>query len=268
VNLKLAPTLLLLVVLGACSNYQERTRPYRPATEAAAEDGADGERLFQRDCGWCHGSDGAGTNRGPSLLDSTNGPALTHFVLTTGRMPLNFPQQRVQRTEPAYDDASITEIVEYVESLGQSGPDIPEPDLEEAELHLGLELYQENCAACHSTSGVGGALATGDEVGSESYASEPRANIAPDIDASTPTEIAEAMITGPGTMPVFGNETFSDEEIDSVVRYVVYLQQPDNRGGAPVGGVGPVAEGAIAWTLGIGLLLGVARLLGTRSGKP
>ena len=76
------------------------------------------------------------------------------------------------------------------------------------------------------------------------------------------------MITGPGTMPVFGNETFSDEEIDSIVRYTVYLQQPDNRGGAPVGGVGPVAEGAIAWTLGIGLLLGVARLLGTRSGKP
>ena len=76
------------------------------------------------------------------------------------------------------------------------------------------------------------------------------------------------MITGPGTMPVFGNETFSDEEIDSVVRYVVYLQQPDNRGGAPVGGIGPVAEGAVAWTLGIGLLLGVARLLGTRSGKP
>jgi len=266
---RVAVAATLVLVLSACSNQQEPATPFRPAIEAGEGEGTSGERLFQRDCGWCHGSEGDGTDRGPSLLDGTNGSALTHFVLTTGRMPLDFPQQRVQRTEPSYDDEAIASIVEYVDSFGQTGPDIPDLNLDEAELQLGLELYQENCAACHSTSGAGGALATGDETGSTAtYASEPRANIAPEVDASSPTEIAEAMITGPGTMPVFGNETFSNEEIDSIVRYVVYLQHPDNRGGAPFGGVGPVAEGAVAWMIGIGLLLAIARLLGTKSGPP
>ena len=258
---------LAALILAGCDAYEQRERPFRPAAIAAVGDVEDGETLYQRDCAWCHGARGQGTNRAPNLIEGTNGPALTHFVLTTGRMPLNFPEQRVQRSEPAYDEDRIEAIVSYVESFGQEGPDIPDVDLEDADLQLGLELYQENCAACHSTTGAGGALGTGDVARDPAGQQTDRANVAPELDASTPTEVAEAMLTGPGTMPVFGHETFSDEQIDGITRYVVYLQNPENRGGAGIGGIGPVAEGAVGWIVGLGLLLLFVRVLGTRTGE-
>jgi quinol---cytochrome-c reductase cytochrome c subunit len=91
------------------------------------------------------------------------------------------------------------------------------------------------------------------------------ANIAPGLEAATPTEVAEAMLTGPGPMPVFGAETFPKEELDSIVRYVAYLQNPDDRGGADIGRIGPVAEGAVGWIVGLGLVLVLTRWLGTRA---
>jgi ubiquinol-cytochrome c reductase cytochrome c subunit len=261
----LQASVLLVMALSAC--YDSRDGPYRPAIVAQADGPVDGGELYLRDCGWCHGAQGEGTQRGPDLRSGTNGPALTHFTLTTGRMPLDSPDEPMRRRQPIYDSDEIDAIVSYMSTFDQAGPPIPVVDLEAAELSLGGELYQENCAACHSTSGIGGALASGDTAELRGAGAESKPNIASDLHASTPTEIAEAMLTGPGTMPVFGRETLSDEEIDAIVRYVVYLQHPNNRGGFGGGGIGPVAEGAFGWLLGLGALLVFIRWLGTRTGE-
>jgi ubiquinol-cytochrome c reductase cytochrome c subunit len=256
-----------LLLAGSCSYTEDAARPYRPPLRTEVAGTNTGAKLFARDCAWCHGARGEGTEFGPDLVSGTNGPAMTHFMLASGRMPLDYPEQRTNRREPSYSDAEIADIVEYVAGFGQPGPDIPQLNLEAADIALGVELYQENCAACHSTSGIGGALASGHTDELAEVQVERPANVAPGLADSSPAEIAEAILVGPGTMPVFGPETFTSEEVDAIVRYVVYLQDPDNRGGAGIGGVGPVAEGAVGWFLGLGLLLLLIRWLGTRAGE-
>jgi ubiquinol-cytochrome c reductase cytochrome c subunit len=234
--------------------------PYRPAI-VAQPDGADsGEELYLRECAWCHGARGEGTPRAPDIITGTGGAALTDFMLSSGRMPLDYPEQGSRRRPPAFTEAQIASIVDYVSTFDVSGPDVPEVDLELGDLVLGQELYAENCAACHSTTLIGGAL-TSLEPGTR------RTVNAPGLRSSTPTEVAEAMLTGPGAMPVFGSDTFTPQESTSIVRYVNALQDPRDRGGAPLGHVGPVTEGAVAWILGLGALLGVARWIGTRTGE-
>jgi len=89
----------------------------------------------------------------------------------------------------------------------------------------------------------------------------------PDLAGSAPTEVGEAVRTGPGAMPRFGPGLVDDDELDALVRYTEHLQQPEDRGGAPIGHVGPVAEGAVGWLIGLGVLLLFARWVGTRRGE-
>ena len=64
-----------------------------------------------------------------------------------------------------------------------------------ADTALGSELFSTNCAQCHGFAGAGGALTYGKN--------------APSLNASTPTQIYEAMLTGPEAMPVFGDGTIT-----------------------------------------------------------
>jgi ubiquinol-cytochrome c reductase cytochrome c subunit len=114
----------------------------------------------------------------------------------------------------------------------------------------GSELYQDNCAACHGTAGAGAALTSG--------------VVAPDLYASSALETVEAIRIGPGTMPVFGPETLDDEQVDAIAGYVRYLDDPADRGGAPLGRVGPVTEGMVGWLIGLGSLVIAIRLIGTK----
>jgi ubiquinol-cytochrome c reductase cytochrome c subunit len=68
-------------------------------------------------------------------------------------------------------------------------------------------------------------------------------------------------------MPVFGSELVSDDDINSLVRYVLYLQEPRDAGGLPIGRVGPVAEGAVGWLFGLGALILFIRWVGTKVGE-
>lgn len=248
-----------IAALGACAYTSDLTSPYR-SQEPVADGPERGRVLYLRDCAWCHATDGAGTGRGPDLINGTNGPAMTDFMLSTGRMPINDPSEPTRLSPPSYGPAEIEDLVTYVSSLGGQGPPIPVVDPGAGDLALGLQLYQENCAACHSTTGVGGALAAGPDPFDESL-------IAPALLRSTPVQIAEAMHVGPGTMPVFGRETFSEMEVNSIVRYLGHLQRPEDRGGLPLGHVGPVTEGAIGWLVGVGAALLIIRLIGTRVGE-
>lgn len=254
---------LTTVALAACSYVGGRTEPFRQPAREEPGGLSRGRDLYMRDCAWCHGSEAEGTIRGPDLVGGTNGEAFTHFMLTTGRMPINEPTDPVTRRDSVYTEGEIEDIVEFAASLGGEGPTIPDVDPGVGDLSLGFGLYQENCAACHSTTGIGGALTTGRAGALEGELAERSGIIAPAIEDASPTEIAEAMAVGPGTMPVFSDETFEDGEVDAIVRYVVYLQDPDDRGGADLGGVGPVTEGAIALAVGLGALLLLIRWTGT-----
>ena len=251
---------LSMLALSSCSYLDRDLDPYRPPLAETVR--ADGKTLYSRDCAWCHGAGALGTERGPDLVSGTNGPALTDFVLSTGRMPLDDPQERSVHREPSYDAREIAAIVDYVQTFNPPGPDIPEVDTEIGATPEGLELYLENCAACHAATGIGAAITSG-----RSRDPFPTSIIAPTLAESTRLEVAEAVRTGPGTMPVFGTGLLSDEELDEIVGYVDYLQEPEDRGGAPVGRIGPVAEGAVGWLIGVVALILLIRWMGTRTGE-
>ncbi len=203
---------------------------------------AKGHQLFLTSCSSCHGADGGGTEKGPSLIGV--GAAAADFQLTTGRMPLADPDTQAVRKPRAFNHEEIDALVAYVASLGD-GPPIPDVNPADGDLSLGSSLFLNNCAACHSASGVGGAL---------SYGSD-----APALNSATAQQIGEAIRTGPGQMPVFGPDTLSDHQLNSIVRYVRYLRDPEDPGGFSLGRIGPITEGMVALLLGIPLLLFVSR---------
>ncbi len=265
-----ARRLLLLLAplfLGACSYFQGQAAPYRPAGGIVSPGPAGGFQLYQRDCAWCHGNRAQGTANGPTLVGV--GPALTDFMLSTGRMPVTTPSQKdALHRNPAYPPEDIAAIVAYVKSLAPGGPDIPVVDTARGNLTEGLNLYQANCAACHSTTGEGGALATGRAGVVNGFTLTTKGLVAPPLLRATPTQIAEAMRTGPPGMPVFGEAAFPNSQVDSIARYVVYLQRVKNPGGFPLGRIGPVAEGAVGWLVGLAILLLLTRWIGTALPKP
>ena len=197
---------------------------------------ARGAELYLIGCSSCHGAGGVGTDQAPTLIGV--GAASADFYLTTGRMPAaaGTPYQP-PRKEPAYSPEDIEALVAYVASLG-AGPPIPDVDVATADLAHGGVLFRANCASCHQAAGAGGALSYG--------------QYAPPLDEATPTQVVEAMRTGPGEMPVFNATTLNDQDANDIAAYVRYLHDPDNRGGAALGGNGPVPEGAVALIVGLG----------------
>jgi ubiquinol-cytochrome c reductase cytochrome c subunit len=227
----------------------------------------DVRQVYLADCGVCHGSDGRGTGRGPTLVDV--GRASLDYELSSGRMPLAgvgraddrpgtplqpLPNQAAsdpnivpRRHAPAYEPGLIAQLVNYVWTLtGGGGPDIP--SIGEGNLAEGGSLFRLQCAACHAWAGDGGALVRIQ---------------APALHAATDIQIAEAIRVGPGQMPVFGTAALTDEQLAGVVAYVRYLDQPDDRGGEPLWHLGPFAEGALALVAVGGLVL-FSRWIGER----
>lgn len=222
----------------------------QPSSQQAPEasgppfaDAAAGRSVYVARCASCHGPDGAGTDRAPSLVGV--GAAAADFELRTGRMPFTGPPgTQAVRKPPAFDDQTIRDLVDYVASLGP-GPAIPNPTVDPRAVSAGQRLFIANCAPCHGATGNGGAVGGG--------------ALAPPLDKATPLDVAEAMIIGPGQMPVFSS--FGDDERNAVVSYVTYLQAAVHPGGFSIGGVGPVPEGFVGWVLGLGLLLVIVVLI-------
>ena len=76
--------------------------------------------------------------------------------------------------------------------------------------------------------------------------------------------MAEAMKIGPGVMPVFRGGAYTRQDVNDVAAYVQALDAGvAGRGGVDLRG-GPVAEGFVAWMVGLGLLVLAARLIGGR----
>lgn len=233
---------ILLAVAGAIAT-TALVPPAVAQTELEAGSVERGARLYQANCTTCHGAEGQGVGDWPPIADA--GEAAADFQLRTGRMPFaqEFGEQ-AQRKPPAYDEQEIRDLVAFVGSLGD-GPPIPDVTLDEDLLSEGQQLFASNCAPCHGASANGGALGGG--------------AIAWPLTDSPPRIVAEAMITGPGQMPVFD---VSDEQLTAIVTYVEYLRNAPSPGGFAIGGIGPVPEGFVAWVVGISLLVLIVYLVG------
>lgn len=244
----------LVALTGSAPSAQPGRILAQAPPEDLSEEELAGRILYLRDCGWCHGSRGEGSIYGPGLTGS--GAASTDFMLRTGRMPIEEPATDPPPSTPAYGPQAIARLVAYAATLGE-GPEVPDVRPAEGDLPRGAILYQEHCAACHSSTGVGAALTQGE--------------VAPSVRASTPVEIGEAVRVGgaglvTGDMPRFDEATLPDEDLDSLVRYIVeVLQRPPDEGGAGLNHLGPVAEGFVAVFLALPLLALFIRWIGTRS---
>ena len=82
----------------------------------------------------------------------------------------------------------------------------------------------------------------------------------PEGTPSSPTQVGEAVLVGPGAMPIFGAVT--DDDLDDLAAYVQRLQDDNSTGAVSLGGVGPVAEGLAAIALGLGAIVALTRWIG------
>jgi len=124
----------------------------RPLVNAGAKDLADGQKIFDSQCAWCHGTAGTG-GTGPNLQRTTLRNAATDAALAqlvrTGIPGTEMPSFAIALTERmAWQTAA------YVKSLGRTKAK-PLP----GDPARGSALYGSNgCASCHVLSGSGGAL--------------------------------------------------------------------------------------------------------------
>ncbi len=244
--LLLAPLALSLAVVALARPAKARV----PAPLAAAAQEPDlelGERLYLRDCAFCHGAEGEGTPRGQSLKDV--GPAEVHYAVTTGRMPIQEPGDERRRREVKYKPEEVEAMIAHMRGFIPPEPEIPEVNVKEGDLSEGALFFLSECAGCHQWSGAGGAL-----MGRE----------APGLKEATPTQIAEAIRVGPPSMPAYGEEVLDEEQLNSVVKYVLYLREPEDRGGHGLWHMGPFAEGLAAWVVGISVLILAVLWIGER----
>jgi ubiquinol-cytochrome c reductase cytochrome c subunit len=239
-----AVVLLGLVAIGmgyaALTTQASAATPGTVSTQSIAE----GRALFAVSCATCHGVNAQGTSQAPSLIGV--GAAAVDFQMSTGRMPAKEVGPEMDRKPPQFSSRQIHQIADYIQSLG-GGPTIPsgaEVTTSGADLALGQSLFITDCAQCHNFDGAGGALTYG--------------KFAPALTASTPTQIYEAMQTGPEAMPVFPDSTITPDQKRAVIAYITKLRAEPNPGGFSLGRIGPVTEGIVGFLVGIGVLVFLA----------
>jgi ubiquinol-cytochrome c reductase cytochrome c subunit len=221
-----------------------------------------GQELYNENaCISCHGSNLQGVeNRGPSLIGV--GDAAVYFQVSSGRMPLARQEAQATRkpTLPIFDpdteegQANLDALGAYVQANG-GGPTRPESRgeaLRGDDPARGGELFRLNCASCHNFTGRGGALSSG--------------KYAPHLDQASETQIYTAMLTGPQNMPKFSDRQLTPEEKEDIIAYVKSVSGQDNSvGGYAAGGIGPTAEGIVAFIVGLAAMIGIAIWLGAKA---
>jgi ubiquinol-cytochrome c reductase cytochrome c subunit len=208
---------------------------------------ATGKTLYDAGCASCHGLALNGT---PGVAPSLRGvgPGPVDFYLSTGRMPLEQPQEEPMRNPPLYNRQQIDGLIAYVSSYG--GPPAPATDPNSGDLALGLHEFTLHCAGCHQMVGRGGLTINA---------------VTPNLQQATPLQIAEAVRMGPYLMPHFDVKQIDQHQLDSLVRYVLWTRKPDNAGGWGIENIGPIPEGIVAWFIALAALVIVARLIGERN---
>jgi ubiquinol-cytochrome c reductase cytochrome c subunit len=222
-----------------------------------------GGHLYGRYCLACHGANGSGVSGGEAgfgpgrneTVQKRLGPPLrgagalsADFYLRTGYMPLRQAGEQPRRSRVLFDEREIEDLVAYVASLGR-GPPVPTPNPERGSLSDGQRLFTDRCAGCHQVVAEGGYLTDA---------------IAPPLADAPATQVAEAIRIGPYVMPRFSTRDLSTQQVDSIVRYVEWAKNPDDRGGWAIGHIGPVPEGLVTWFLAAAVLVASCVVLGRR----
>ena len=223
------------------------------APGAYAEDGQlsdvalKGKALFDTSCITCHGPGAQGVEgRGPSLIGV--GSASVEFQVGTGRMPMTRQEAQAEEKPPKFDKDQTQQIGQYIQELG-GGPQVPAGELTDDlksnpdALAKGGSLFRLNCTSCHGYGGGGGALSSG--------------KYAPSLGKATPEQIYAAMLTGPQSMPVFGDNQLTPDQKREIITYITtQIQQDKDPGGLfNLGRYGPVTEGLAIFIVGITILV-------------
>ena len=243
---------VVALVYGALTRTGSGAQASAPAS--AQQDIAQGKALFDATCSSCHGLDAQGTTQAPSLIGA--GAAAVDFQMSTGRMPAKEVGAENVRGPVRYTKQQIYEIADYIASLG-GGPAVPDAQQVStvgANTALGSQLFMANCAQCHGFAGDGGALTYG--------------KFAPALTQATPTQIFEAMLTGPEAMPVFSDGALSPQAKRDIIAYITDTRTEPNPGGLSLGRIGPVTEGLVVFLGGMGSLVLIAMWLTAKRREP
>jgi ubiquinol-cytochrome c reductase cytochrome c subunit len=200
-----------------------------------------GQTLYDSSCITCHGRNAQGVpNKGPSLIGV--GSAAVEFQVTTGRMPLTQQQNQADRKKPTFSDDQARDIGAYIEALG-GGPQLPDgTDFHSnGDIAAGGELFRVNCSSCHAFGMGGGALSSG--------------KYAPSLGDATDRQVYAAMLTGPESMPVFGDNQLSPQEKQDIIAYVRNQTDDQDPGGWGLGRLGPVPEFLVIFLVGLVFLI-------------
>jgi ubiquinol-cytochrome c reductase cytochrome c subunit len=199
-------------------------------------------------------------DRGPSLIGVGN--AASYFQVSTGRMPLARQEAQAPRKnpipefDPTTDEgrANLDALGAFIQANG-GGPTVPDKTgdaLIGNDPARGGELFRLNCSSCHNFTGRGGALSSG--------------KYAPDLDPASTEQIYTAMLSGPESMPKFSDRQLSPTEKEDIIAYVKSVTNGNNNpGGAPLGGIGPMSEGLVAFVVGLAAMIGFALWLGAKT---
>jgi len=221
-------------------------------TTMSSKDVEAGRQLFNNSCITCHGANLEGVpGRGPTLVGT--GSADVYFQVSTGRMPAPMQGAGELRKIPRFTEEETLQLGAFVQSKG-GGPQVPAAGTNlrsgGAALGEGGELFRLNCASCHGATGHGAPLSAG--------------KIAPDLYKATDRQLWTAMLVGPENMPVFSNNQITPEQKRAIIAYVQNLKAAKDPGGAGLGRIGPVAEGLLIWTAGLGVLMVSILWIGAR----
>jgi ubiquinol-cytochrome c reductase cytochrome c subunit len=222
-------------------------------TASSNQDVEQGRQLFNVSCITCHGANLQGVNgRGPTLVGV--GSASAYFQVSTGRMPAVSQGPNNDRKPPQFTEEQTRQLAAFVQSVG-GGPEAPAAgtDLraDDSKLANGGQLFRLNCASCHGATGKGAPLSAG--------------KIAPGLNQATDTQIYTAMLSGPENMPVFSNNQITPEQKQEIISYIQYLRASKDPGGAGLDRIGPVSEGLLIWTAGLGVLMVAILWIGAKS---
>lgn len=241
--------LLALTVVGTL--YTAVAAPSSAQEEPSANQSMkiqEGRDLYMSGCSTCHGLDLSGGAGGPSLIGV--GASSVVFQVESGRMPLAAGVQQAPRKDVRYTREEIDALAEYIQSNG-GGPTLPSGDLTDGDLQLGGALFRTNCASCHNFAGSGAALTYG--------------KYAPELEQANARVIYAAMQSGPESMPRYGDNQLTEQEKKAITRYVSYITEAEDVGGAGLGRYGPLTEGLVAWIVGITVLVALTLWIGARS---